>query len=113
MTSSCENMSLTKDSADDLTINLNLAELKEQLAENGLIICPVQGCNQDFKSLWGLKYHMKRANHQDATEGKFKCEQCDLLFQSRVNLRQHRIANHDHSGSESGSPLASPLSSPR
>lgn len=103
-------MSQEKDS-DDLPTNLNLAELKEQLAQNGIVICPVQGCNQDFKSLWGLKYHVKRANHQDAAERKFKCEQCDLLFQSRVNLRQHRIA--DHSGSEGESPLTSPLLSPR
>lgn len=103
-------MSLPADS-DDLPINLNLAELKEQLAQNGTVICPVQGCNQDFKSFWGLKYHLRRANHQDVAEGKFKCEKCNRLFQSRVNLRQHRIA--DHSGSEGGSPLPSPLSSPR
>lgn len=103
-------MSLATDS-DDLPINLNLAELKEQLAQNGTVICPVQGCHEDFKSLWGLKYHLRRANHQDVPEGKFKCEQCNRFFPSRVNLRQHRIA--DHSGSEGGSPLHSPLSSPR
>ncbi|XP_078383738.1 uncharacterized protein LOC144666216 isoform X2 [Oculina patagonica] len=102
-------MSLEKD-PDDLPINLNLAELKEQLTQNGSVICPAQGCNQDFKSLWGLKYHVKQANHQVTGERKFKCEQCNLLFQSRVHLRQHRIA--DHSGSEGESPLTSPLSSP-
>ena len=103
-------MSREKDS-DDLPINLNLVELKEKLAQSGIVICPVQGCNQDFKSLWGLKYHLKRANHQEISERKFKCEQCNLLFQSRVNLRQHRI--DDHSGSEGESPMSSPLSSPR
>ena len=91
---------------DDLPIKLNLVELKEQLSQNGVVLCPVEGCNQDFKSLWGLKYHVRRANHQDVTAGKFKCEQCNQLFQSRVALREHRSA--DHSGSEGGSPLTSP-----
>ncbi|RMX60409.1 hypothetical protein pdam_00017117 [Pocillopora damicornis] len=99
-------MSLLKDT-DDLPIKLNLDELKEELSKNGLVLCPVKGCDQDFKSLWGLKYHVRRANHQEvSSERKFKCEQCNQTFQSRIALREHRTL--DHSGSESRSPLASP-----
>ena len=98
-------MSLVKDS-EDLPVEVDLVELKQELSKNGLVICPVHGCSEDFKSLWGLKYHLKQNNHHTASEGKFKCEQCNLLFQSRVTLRQHRIV--EHSGSEGGSPLSSP-----
>ena len=88
----------------------DLKELKEELAEKGTIICPVQRCEKDFKSLWGLKYHMKRGNHEDV--GRFKCDQCVNSFHTRVALRQHTILCH--AGSENESPLPSPgLSRPR
>ena len=97
-------MSLLKDGDFNLPVQLNQVQLKEELSRNGVVICPMQGCDQDFKSLWGLKYHLKQTDHQAASgsERKFKCEQCNLLFQSRVNLRQHRMI--EHSGSDGGSP---------
>lgn len=95
----------------DLTPKVDFASLKEELSKNGMVICPAQNCNQDFSSLGGLKYHLKQANHLISGERRFKCEQCNLLFQSRVHLRNHRAA--EHSDGESGSPLVSPLSSPR
>ena len=95
----------------DLTPKVDFASLKEELSKNGMVICPAQNCNRDFSSLGGLKYHLKQANHLISGERRFKCEQCNLLFQSRVHLRNHRVA--EHSDGESGSPLVSPLSSPR
>ncbi|PFX15738.1 General transcription factor 3C polypeptide 2 [Stylophora pistillata] len=100
-------MSLFKDS-DDLPIKLNLDELKEELSKNGVVLCPVEGCDHDFKSLWGLKYHIRQANHEEvASERKFKCEQCNQIFQSRVTLREHRALDH-HSGNQGGSLQTSP-----
>ena len=96
---------MSLEDTDELPFKLNLEECKDELARNGKVKCPVSGCQQDFMSVWGLKYHVKRANHQDP-EGKFKCDRCSSLFQSRVGLQQHRIA--EHSSSESCSPASIP-----
>lgn len=92
-------MSLAKD-AGDLPSEVDLAQLKEELSKHGVVMCPAPGCDQDFRSLWGLKYHLKQNNHENTPERKFKCEQCNLSFQSRITLRQHRTAKHG--SSESG-----------
>ena len=97
-------MSLLKDGDFNLLMQLNQVQLREELSRNGVVVCPIHGCDQDFKSLWGLKYHLKQTDHRAASgsERKFKCEQCNLLFQSRVKLQQHRMV--EHSGGDGETP---------
>lgn len=84
---------------------IDLIELKEELSKNGIVRCPVRGCSEDFRSFWGLKYHLKQSNHDSSSERTFNCQQCSLIFQSRTTLQQHLTA--EHSGVKSGKPVSS------
>lgn len=51
-------------------------------------------CDKDFKSLAGLKYHLKRHVYDD--QKSFKCPYCDKLFLANVNLNHHIKSIHSN-----------------
>lgn len=63
-----------------------LEKLKEKLQVEGIVQCPVNGCAETFKSIWGLRFHLKKNN---CNAPKFKCEKCNGTFRSRIILQQH------------------------
>ncbi|XP_048590304.1 general transcription factor 3C polypeptide 2 [Nematostella vectensis] len=44
----------------DLDPDLDVEELKNDLQASGKVSCPSEGCNDEFMSLWGLKFHLKK-----------------------------------------------------
>ncbi|EDO32239.1 predicted protein [Nematostella vectensis] len=44
----------------DLDPDLDVEELKNELQASGKVACPSEGCNDEFMSLWGLKFHLKK-----------------------------------------------------
>ncbi|XP_059149652.1 zinc finger protein 646-like [Physella acuta] len=60
-------------------------------------------CQYSTRWAYDLKKHRKSYNHfpkpnkedkSDNTQGRFKCSQCTLYFQTLQNLMEHRIAEH-------------------
>jgi hypothetical protein len=70
----------------DVFSNLDINKLKDELQSEGKIGCPTTGCNDTFKSIWGLKFHLKK---NTCNAPRFKCDKCDRAFQSRIILQQH------------------------
>ena len=68
--------------------SVNFESLSQTLESEGKVVCPSPGCNADFKSLWGLRYHLRRCSQQGDWVG-FTCDHCGVTFSSRVSLRQH------------------------
>ena len=96
---------------------LDFKALKEEIVANGKVICPMQGCDEDFRSLWGLKRHLRQF-HCDSEKregsGKFNCNKCSRSFQTRVALRKHSVEVHSVGSETEGTSLSSPgFSSPR
>ena len=73
---------------------IDLVNLKEELSKNGVVVCPVRGCDEDFRSFWALKYHLKQSNHESSRERTLNCQQCNLIFQSEIALQQHTVPEH-------------------
>lgn len=79
-------MSSPGNMTDRAPSNFDIESLKQTLESEGSVVCPKEGCSQDFKSLWGLKYHLRRCNQQGI---RFTCNQCGRTFGSRIILQQH------------------------
>lgn len=63
-----------------------LEKVKVKLQEEGVARCPSEGCSETFKSIWGLRFHLKK---NTCNAPKFKCEKCDEGFSTRIILQQH------------------------
>lgn len=70
----------------DRLSTLDFNKIKAELDSSGKIECPTPTCNETFKSIWGLKFHLKK---NTCNSPKFKCEKCAGAFQSRILLQQH------------------------
>ncbi|XP_031550880.1 uncharacterized protein LOC116288250 [Actinia tenebrosa] len=65
---------------------LDLDKIKAELESSGKIDCPTPTCKETFKSIWGLKFHLKK---NSCNSPKFNCDKCNGAFQSRILLQQH------------------------
>ena len=41
-------------------LELDLEKLKTKIENEGSVVCPLAGCNETFKSIWGLRFHLKK-----------------------------------------------------
>lgn len=55
-------------------------------------LCPVQGCERDFLTLYQMKKHYR--NIHDTGRKKHACDLCDKSFSKRTELRNHKSIDH-------------------
>jgi uncharacterized Zn-finger protein len=59
--------------------------------------CPITVCNRSFPTARILKRHMRQLHSQFSIS--HKCEQCDLVFTRKQNLKIHRDSKHSDKAS--------------